>query len=56
VHLRPVLAELGATVAARGLFVTEPEFAELDTVVARWAATAVPLIRGALASHEASEA
>ena len=56
VHLRPVLVELGATVPARGLFVTEPEFAGLDAVVARWAATAVPLIRGALAGYEASQA
>ena len=29
VHLRPVLVELGATVPARGLFVTEPELADL---------------------------
>ena len=56
VHLRPVLVELGATVPARGLFVTEPELAELDAAVARWAASAVPLIRGALAGYEASEA
>ena len=56
VHLRPVLVELGATVPARGLFVTEPEFAELDAAVARWAASAIPLIRGALAGHEANEA
>ena len=27
VHLRPVLVELGATVPARGLYVTEPELA-----------------------------
>ena len=56
VHLRPVLVELGATVPARGLFVTEPELADLDAVVARWAGPAVPLIRGALAGYEASEA
>jgi len=48
VHLRPVLVELGATVPSRGLFVTEPELADLDTAVARWAAAALPLIRGAL--------
>lgn len=48
VHLRPVLVELGATVPARGLYVTEPEFADLDTAVARWAATAIPLIRRAV--------
>ena len=56
VHLRPVLVELGATVPARGLYVTEPELPELDAAVGRWAATAIPLIRGALAAHEASDA
>ena len=55
VHLRPVLVELGATVPARGLYVTEPELADLDAKVAGWAATAVPLIGAALAAHEASE-
>jgi hypothetical protein len=50
-----VLVELGATVPARGLYVTEPELPELDAVVARWAVTAIPLIRGALAVHEANE-
>ncbi len=49
VHLRPVLVELGATVPARGLYVTEPEFANLDAAVAKWAEAAVPLIRRALA-------
>jgi len=48
VHLRPVLVELGATVPARGLYVTEPEFGKLDAVIAAWAQTAVPLIRRAL--------
>ncbi len=33
VHLRPILVELGATVPARGLFVTEPELANLDAAV-----------------------
>ncbi len=55
VHLRPVLVELGATVPARGLYVTEPELAELDAKVAGWAATAVPLIGAALAAHEVSD-
>ena len=55
VHLRPVLVELGATVPARGLYVTEPEFGELDAAVARWAATAIPLIRGALPAHEVGD-
>jgi hypothetical protein len=41
---------------ARGLYVTEPELADLDAVVARWATTAAPLIRGALAGYEASDA
>lgn len=56
VHLRPVLVELGATVPARGLYVTEPELPELDAAVARWAATAIPLVGGALAAHEANDA
>ena len=47
VHLRPVLVELGATVPARGLYVTEPELAALDAAVAKWAATAAPLITAA---------
>ena len=50
VHLRPVLVELGATVPARGLYVIEPEFGNLDAIVAAWADTAVPLIRRALAA------
>jgi FMN reductase len=49
VHLRPVLVELGATVPSRGLYVTEPELADLDTPVATWSATAAPLITAALA-------
>jgi FMN reductase len=48
VHLRPVLIELGATVPARGLYVTESEFGNLDAAVAKWADTAVPFIRRAL--------
>ena len=47
VHLRPVLIELGATVPSRGLYVTEPELAALDTAVAKWSAPAVPLIHSA---------
>ncbi|HWG03058.1 MAG TPA: NAD(P)H-dependent oxidoreductase [Trebonia sp.] len=50
VHLRPVLVELGATVPARGLYVTEPELAELPTAVANWADSAVPLVRQAVKS------
>jgi len=48
VHLRPVLVELGATVPARGLYVTEPEFGNLDAAIAKWAESAVPLIRRAV--------
>jgi FMN reductase len=44
VHLRPVLVELGAVVPSRGLYVTEPELADLDAAVGKWAETAVPLI------------
>jgi hypothetical protein len=32
------------TVPARGVYVTEPELADLDTAVARWAEIAVPLV------------
>jgi FMN reductase len=49
VHLRPVLVELGATVPARGLYVTEPELPALEGAVATWAETATPLIHRALA-------
>jgi FMN reductase len=45
VHLRPVLVELGATVPARGLYVTEPELADLGSAVAKWSSTATKLIR-----------
>jgi FMN reductase len=48
VHLRPVLVELGATVPARGLYVTEPELADLDRAVGKWAENAVPLIRNSV--------
>ena len=53
VHLRPVLIELGAVVPARGLYVTEPEFAGLPAVVDQWAATALPLIQAALGNSRA---
>jgi FMN reductase len=48
VHLRPVLVELGATVPARGLYVTEPELADLGKAVGKWSEAAVPLIRRSL--------
>jgi FMN reductase len=50
VHLRPVLVELGASVPSRGVYVTEPELADLDAAVARWAEHAVPLVTRALNS------
>jgi NAD(P)H-dependent FMN reductase len=50
VHLRPVLVELGATVPSRGPYVTEPEFADLTSALAKWSASAIPLIRGTLDS------
>ena len=50
VHLRPVLVELGATVPARGLYVTEPELADLDKAVGAWSASAIPLIGNSLKS------
>jgi FMN reductase len=49
VHLRPVLVELGATVPARGLYVTEPELADIDAAISQWSATAIPFIHVALA-------
>ncbi len=48
VHLRPVLVELGATVPARGLYVTEPELADLDTAIAKWSAAALPLVKNSI--------
>jgi hypothetical protein len=45
-----VLVELGASVPSRGLYVTEPELADLGAAVDKWAATAVPLIRSAVKS------
>jgi FMN reductase len=49
VYLRPLLVELGATVPSRALYVMEQEIARLDEVVAKWAATARPLVSAALA-------
>jgi len=48
VHLRPVLVELGAVVPSRGVYITEPEFSELDKAVERWAAAGVPPVQAAL--------
>ena len=50
VHLRPVLVELGATVPSRGLYVTEPELADLDKAVGKWSEPAIPLIRSAISA------
>jgi FMN reductase len=47
-HLRPLLVELGATVPARAVYVTEGELGELDKSVASWAEAAIPLVRRAL--------
>jgi FMN reductase len=44
VHLRPVLVELAAAVPSRGLYVTEPELTDVDAAVAKWSATAIPLV------------
>ena len=48
VHLRPVLVELGASVPSRGVYVTEPELADLDKAIARWSDAALPLISRAV--------
>jgi len=48
VHLRPLLVELGASTPARGLYVTEPQFDDLDPIIAAWAVKAKPLIDRAL--------
>ncbi len=52
VHLRPVLVELGATVPSRGLYVTEPELADLTSAVSKWSAPAVPLIRHSISGRK----
>jgi hypothetical protein len=44
-----VLVELGAAVPSRGLYVTEPELADLPAAVAKWAGPAAPLIRASAA-------
>ena len=44
VHLRPLLVELGASTPSRGLFVTEQQLDDLDTVIASWARVARPLV------------
>ncbi len=48
VHLRPLLVELGASVPTRGLYVTEQQFGDLDTVIRAWAEFAGPILARAL--------
>jgi len=48
VYLRPLLVELGATVPSRALYVMEADIPRLTEVVAKWAATARPLVVAAL--------
>lgn len=55
VHLRPVLVELGATVPARGLYVTEPELADVAKAVAAWSGSAFPLIKTSIQNLKPSE-
>jgi FMN reductase len=50
VHLRPLLVELGASVPAGGLYVTEDQMDDLDPVVAAWAGPARPRLARALAA------
>lgn len=54
VYLRPLFVELGATVPARALYVMEADIARLPEVVAKWAATARPLISTALFTGKAA--
>jgi len=54
VYLRPLFVELGATVPARALYVMEQDIARLPEVVAKWAATARPLISTALFTGKAA--
>jgi FMN reductase len=48
VHLRPVLVEIGATVPARGLYVTEDQLGSLDEVIGGWLTEAGPRLRAAV--------
>jgi FMN reductase len=52
VHLRPVLVELGATLPTRGLYVTEDELVQADTVTSAWLRTAGPQLRNAVAAAQ----
>ncbi len=54
VHLRPVLVELGATVPSRGLYVTEPELADLDIRGSQMVRPSHPLITNSLEQAKTS--
>lgn len=45
IHLRALLAELGATTPGRALFVTEAQLADLDPALSDWAGETMPVIR-----------
>jgi FMN reductase len=45
VHLRPVLVEIGATVPTRGLYVTEDQLGDLQSVIDEWLVEAGPRLR-----------
>jgi FMN reductase len=49
-YLRPLLIELGASCPTRGLYVLESQLPELEAVVGRWLAAAVPAL-GAVRWH-----
>ncbi len=51
-HLRPLLVELGATVPARGLYVTEADLAAGRPLGNGWLERALPLIRAAVTEVE----
>src|SRR5579863_6738580 len=50
-YLRPLLVELGATVPARGMFISEAKLPELTAWVAKWAADAPPCCSAPWASE-----
>ncbi|WP_369372080.1 NAD(P)H-dependent oxidoreductase [Promicromonospora sp. Populi] len=52
VHLRPVLVELGATVPARSLTVTEAQLADLDGAIESWLQRASEPLRRAVRPAE----
>jgi FMN reductase len=45
VHLRPVLIEIGATAPTRGLYVTEDQLGDLQSVIDAWLVEAGPVLR-----------